>query len=561
MRIPRRRLPEPTHMVVAPQPEAAEAGAIILRAGGNAVDATVAAALVQGIVDPIMCGIGGFAVLQVHQRGHMPVNYEGLGRVPAGATPDMWADRMLGETTDGFGFIVRDFVNEAGAASVMVPGKLAVLSDVHERYGRLPWADVVAPAIDVARGGWLLRPHVVTVFSQDERRYGRMNYGEKLGLSSDGRALYLRPDGSYKQLGERIVNPAFAESLEIIAAEGPSTLYGGSLGAHITGQIAAQGGQMALADLASYRCTVCDPVRIGYRGWGVSMPPPPGGGVFLAQALGLLERLLPEPADLRHNSAEHVRLLAEIMKAAIRDKERLGGDPDVAGDMTGPLLDPDYLRSVADGIRAGERVHVPRLGRQDSAHTTHLSAMDGDGLTVAMTHTLGNPSGFIADGTGFMFNGGMSVFDPRPGGPNSIYPGRRRLTTMAPTLLFDRPLNAPAGADSAGSVAEVEAVGTLGAPGASWIGPALLQVISNILDWGMGTQEAISAPRIVATSDVIDISHRITRAVQAELEADGYSVRRSPLTYAFAGVHGITRFGGRLNGGADPQRDGYAAGV
>ena len=162
-----------------------------------------------------------------------------------------------------------------------------------------------------------------------------------------------------------------------------------------------------------------------------------------------------------------------------------------------------------------------------------------------MTHTLGNPSGFIVKDSGFMLNGAMSLFDPVPGRPNSILPGKRRYSSMAPAIVYD------------GDVP----VCSLGAPGASWIGPAVAQVLINLLDWGMDIQSAISAPRVAATSNAIDISNRIPTRVQRELETMGYEVRRSHLSYAFAGVHGVSMFGGAIQGGADPQRDGYAQGI
>ena len=179
----------------------------------------------------------------------------------------------------------------------------------------------------------------------------------------------------------------------------------------------------------------------------------------------------------------------------------------------------------------------------DARDTTHVSCVDADGMVVSMTHSLGIPSGVIVPGTGFILNGCMSVFDPRPGRAGSIAPGKRRFASMCPTIVYRD--GAP--------------VLTLGAPGGTWITLAVLQVILNVLDWGMGMQEAVSAPRFVATSEVIDISNRIPRTVQAAVEAMGYLVKRSPLSYAFAGVHGISLFDGALEGGADPQRDGMAA--
>ena len=553
---PQRTLPEPAAMIAAPQPEPVDVGATVLRAGGNALDATVAAALVQGVVDPLMCGLGGFALLHLAGPGTDPVVYDGLGRVPGSATPDLWADRVLGETSDGFGFIVRDFVNESGPTSVLVPGTLRTLADAHAAHGRLPWDDLVRPAIALARAGWLVRPHVATVFTQDERRYGRMDFAEKLALTPDGRRLYLRDDGTPKRLGERVVNPELAEVLDVVA-RGPGALYEGDLAGVVADAVARDGGLLTVSDLRSFRTQQCAPMRGDYRGWGVGVPTPPGGGTYLLQALALLERLLPAPPDVAHNDTDHLRLLAEVMKTALRDRDRYAGDPDFPGDPAhaadadeapADLLDPGRLDAFADDIRAGRRVRIERSADGDSRHTTHVSAVDADGMTVALTHTLGNPSGYIPPGTGFMLNGGMSTFDPRLGRANSLAPGKRRLSSMSPTLLFD--------VDDT-----TRPVGTLGAPGASWIGPGLLQVVSNLLDWGMGAQEAVAAPRIAATGDAIDISNRIPASVEDALIADGFEVRRSPLSYAFAGVHAITAFDGRLRGGADPQRDGYAAGV
>ncbi len=227
--------------------------------------------------------------------------------------------------------------------------------------------------------------------------------------------------------------------------------------------VARAGGLLTATDLREYAGILAPPLTGTYRGWEVSVPPPPGGGPFLIEALGLLERLL-RPGQMGHNSAEHVALLAEVMKGALRDKEATGGDPDFADDpVAAAILAPDYLDDLAGQIRAGRRMEIGRLPMFDSRHTTHVSAVDADGLSVALTHTLSNPSGFIPSGTGFMLSGGMSAFDPRPGRVNSIAPGKRRLSSMCPTLLFDPTTGGRPGWHA-------RAVANLGAPGASWIG-------------------------------------------------------------------------------------------
>ncbi len=541
---PARRLPVPNAMIVAPQPEAANAGTEVLANGGNAMDAALACALVQGVVDPIMCGIGGFGIMHVYDPAtKRQTVFTGLGACPLSATPDMWADIYLGETTDGFGFIVKDYLNETGAAAVSTPPILRLFEAAHKGFGRLGWADLFQQAIEVAREGWLVRPHVYTVFMQDETKYGRMTFGKKLSLTGDGRRLYVDIDGQPKRQGARIVNPGLAETLGVIASEGGDALYTGSIATHLIAEIKAHGGLLSRDDLAACQAEIQPPLDVLYRGRRVSTAPTPGGGLYVAQILKVLERF--DLVSLGHNSPEYIRVLAEAMKIAGSDKDRYVADPRFVDVPTERLLSDDYAAACAARIRRGEKTDLTRDSHPESKHTTHVSCIDSNGLIVSMTHTLGNPSGFIADGTGFMMNGAMSTFDPRPGRVHSVAPGKRRHSTMTPTIVFeeDRP------------------VMTLGAPGASWIGPGVLQVMINVLDWGMGMQEAIMAPRAVATSNAIDISNRIPRRTQRQLAELGYEVRRSHLSYAFSGVHGITLWSGALEGGADPQRDGMAVGV
>lgn len=543
-RIPENKLPRAKSMIVAPQPEAVDAGANVLRAGGNALDAAVACALTQGVVDPLMCGLGGFGVLHIYDPAtERHVVFEGLSACPLETREDQWADQYLGDTTDGFGYVVKGFVNEAGAMSVSAPPVLKLMSRAHAEFGKLGWSDLFTDAIAQAEGGWLIRPHVYTVFTQDERKYGRMNYGEKLALTADGRRIYLNTDGGYKKPGSLVLNPDLARTLRTIAAEGAESFYSGEIARRMIDDVRAQGGILSMDDLASVRVTEASPLKIDYRGWEVAVPRPPFGGAFVAQILRTLENF--DLVSMGHNSPEYIRVLSEAMKIALRDREEFVGDPDYMEKPVEDLLAPEYARRCAENIRRGEKADIVRRAVGESKHTTHISAIDERGMVVSFTHTLGNPSGFIVKDAGFMLNGGMSTYDPIPGRRNSMKPGKRRYSTMSPTLVLDAGLP----------------VMTVGAPGASWIGPAVTQVLLNTLDWGMDIQEAISAPRVVSTSNAIDISNRIPHGTQRALEAMGYPVRRSHLSYAFAGVHGITKFAGALRGGADPQRDGYAAGI
>jgi gamma-glutamyltranspeptidase/glutathione hydrolase len=529
-------------MIVAPQPEAVEAGAAVLAAGGNAIDATLACALTQGVVDPLMCGVGGLGVMQVWDRrtGRHEI-IDGLSTAPAAATPDMWARDFEGECADGYGYMVRGAANELGHAAVTTPGILRVFEAAHADYGRLPWADLFTAAITRAREGWAIRPHVYAMFTVDESAYGRRSFADKLAFTPEGTALYME-DGAPKRLGRPVRNPALAATLETIAAGGANAFYTGALAREMADDMAAHGGLMTLADLAGFRPRRHQPMMVPYRGRTIALPPPPAGGIVVAEILRILERF--DLVALGHNSPEYVRVAAEAMKIAGRDKEEHIGDPDFTAPPLDRLLSDAYADECAARIRAGEKTRLSRV-RGDSKDTTTISCWDADGLVVSLTHTLGVPSGVIPPGTGFMLNGAMNWYDPRPGRPGSIAPGKRRFSSMTPTIVLE----------------DGQPVISFGAPGGAWIGVAVAQGLMNLLDWGMGIQAAVSAPRFSATTDAIDISNRIPYRTQAAVESMGYVVKRSPMSYAFAGLHGISCWDGVLEGGADPQRDGYAAGV
>jgi gamma-glutamyltranspeptidase/glutathione hydrolase len=536
-------MPKPAAMIVAPQPEAVEAGSAVLSAGGNAMDAVIACALTQGVVDPMMCGIGGLGVLQAcDPRRGTHVVLDGLSTCPAACREDMWADIFERDCSDGYGYVVRGHVNELGHRAVTTPGILRTLEAAHRALGRTPWAELFVPAIAFAEEGFLIRPHVHTMFTQNERGYGRLDYLDKLAFTADGRRLYLRPDGTPKRPGDRVHNPELGESLRAIARGGAEVFYTGEIARRVVADMERHGGLMAAADLAGFVPQRVDPLSVRYRGFTVALPPPPAGGIIVAEMLRILERF--DLVALGHNTPDYIRVIAEAMKIAGRDKERHIGDPRFMPPPLDRLLSDAYAEECAAAIRRGERTELTRVGA-DAKGTTTVSCVDRDGMVVTLTHTLGLPSGVIPAGTGFMLNGAMNWYDPRPGRAGSIAPGKRRFSTMSPTIVLE----------------ENRAVATLGAPGGAWIPIAILQVLVNLLDFGMGIQEAVMAARVSATSDAIDVSNRITRPTQRALEAMGYEVRRSPLSYAFAGVHGITMFDGALEGGADPQRDGYAAGV
>lgn len=540
---PARRLPTPRAMIVAPQPEAVEVGADVLRRGGNAVDAVLACAFTQGVVDPAMCGIGGIGTMHVHDpRSGRSVVYNGLSTCPAATTPDMWASEFVRECSDGYGFVLKGAQNEIGHKAVAVPGVLRVFEAAHKAHASRPWKDLFDPAIAVAEEGWAIRPHVSTMFTMDETAYGRRNMADKLALTPDGRRLYLGADGQPKRIGAPVRNPDLAASLRIVAEGGAEAFYSGELGKKIVADMRVNGGLITADDLTGYRLRTGGPVMIRFRGYDVALTDPPTGGVVIGLMLRILERF--DLAALGHNTPEYIRIVAEAMKIAGLDRDRHIGDPEFVSPPVDRLLSDAYADDCASRIKRGEKASLVLAGA-DSKNTTHVSCIDRDGLTVSLTHTLGVPSGVIPPGTGFMLNGAMNWYAPRPGRALSLAPGKRRYSSMSPTIVLK----------------DGKPVLSIGAPGGAWITVAVLQVLLNIFEFGMGVQEAVSAPRFSATSNTIDISNRIPRATEKALQAIGYPVKRSPVSYAFAGVHAVACFDGILEGGSDPQRDGYAAAV
>src|SRR5262245_18383763 len=288
---PQRRVPTPAAMIVAPQPEAVEAGSAVLAAGGNAMDAVLACALTQGVVDPLMCGIGGLGLLQAFdpRRGAHFV-LEGLSTCPAACREDMWADAFEGECSDGYGYVVRDHANEIGHRAVTTPGILRTLEAAHRALGRLSWAELFEPAIACAQEGYAVRPHVYTMFTQSERAYGRVDYVYKLRFTADGRRLYLRPDGTPTRPGDCVVNPELGATLRAIARCGVDVFYTGEIARRIVDDMERHGGLLGAADLQSFAPQRLDPLSVRYRGFTVALPPPPGGGIMVAEMLRILER-------------------------------------------------------------------------------------------------------------------------------------------------------------------------------------------------------------------------------------------------------------------------------
>lgn len=529
-------------MIVAAQPEAAEAGARVLMRGGNAVDAAMTAALVQGVVDPQMTGIAGFGSCQIFMPGkgvHTCIDFH--GKTPLAATPEMWLDRLEAETRDGFGFVLRGQVNDLGYQAITTPGSLMAYGEAVAEFGTFDWADICAPAIDWARNGFAIRPHVHAWWTTGAT-LGRVDVMERLGLTESGRAQYFRADGTLKRMGDWISNPDLADTLTRIAKHGYEVFYTGEIAEEIAADMAANGGLMSLADLQSYRTTRNDPLQSGYRGLEIATNHPPGGGIMLLEMLNVLEQF--DLTALGHNSTEYVRIVCEAMRAATADKEAHVGDPSFVDVPIERLTSKAYAAGIAERIKRGDRMQVERFTPEPN-DTTHVVVVDAQGNCVTMTHSLGMPSGVITPGLGFMYNGCMGVFDPRPGRAGSIAPGKSRFSSLCPTIVFE------------GGTPKI----VLGAPGGTQIAMGVLQTLLNMIDFGMPVLEAVSAPRFSATSNAIDITNRIPEYTVEPLREAGYEVIRSPLSFGIAAVHAIERTPAGLRGAADPGHDGVALGV
>lgn len=528
-------------MVSAPQPEAVEAGVEVLKRGGNAVDAAIATALTQTAVDPFMCGIAGFGSMHLHLPGrgvHQCIDFH--ARAPRAVTPDMWADKLIAECEDGFGFILEGRINEVGYQAIATPESLAAYADALARYGTKPLSELIAPAIALCEDGYMVRPEMYRFWTQVEPA-GRVAHTEYLRGSPATARTWLTEEGSPRAPGDIVRNPDMARTYRRIAEHGPEEFYRGGIADEIVADMKSNGGLLSAEDLAACGPEDTAPLWTEYRGHRVASNPPPGGGVMVLQMLNILENF--DLARMGHNSPDYIRTVAEAMKIATVDKDAHVGDPRFVDVPLDRLLSKSYAAECADRIARGEKTHVPRLAKgADQKETTHLCVVDAQGDCVSMTHSLGMPSGVTTDGLGFIYNGCMGVFDPRPGRTGSLAPGKSRFSSVAPTIVFkdDRPAL------------------LIGAPGGTYIAMGVLQGILNVIDFGMSAADAVSAPRFSATSDIIEIVNRIPRSVQATLEAEGYVLRRYPMSFHFAGVHAIRLTEAGLDGGADPGRDGMA---
>lgn len=534
-RVPCEKLPVSATrgVVVTNHPLASAAGVEMLAAGGNAVDAAVASLFALTVVEPMMVGIfgGGMAHIRMSDGRHLVL--DGLSAAPRTARPDMFRP-LSGQPPESFETEGR--ANLFGPLAVATPGSLRGWCDALARFGRLPLADVMEPAIRHARGGFAVTPYLAGCIAEAAH-----------DLAADAEiARLLMPGGSPAPAGHRLVMSDYAETLATVAAEGPQALYGGGLGRHAVEQIARAGGMVDLDDLATVRSIERQPVHGTYRGHDIYGPPPPSaGGVHVIQMLNILEGY--DIGRMGFGSADALHLLGEVLKIAFADRAAATADPAFVDVPVARLVSKAYADDRRERIDTGvTRAWGPGVAAAESPNTTHVTVADADGNIVASTQTINSLFGarFMIPGTGIIPNNYMSLFDPRPGKALSIAPGKRVTTSMAPTIVLR----------------EGKPAFALGLPGGLRIFGSAMQAIVNLIDHGMSLQEAVEAPRLWTQGRDLEVEGAFPERSLQELVARGWPLL--PVPHVGGGMAAIGfDADGTATGAACWRADGVAIGL
>jgi gamma-glutamyltranspeptidase/glutathione hydrolase len=507
------------------------AGAEMLLAGGNAIDAAIATAAALNVVEPYMSGIGGVGVMVLHLAAGERHVLNFVGRVPAAADPDRATKADL----------------TGGPRACLVPGNLGGWLAAHERHGRMARADVLAPAVRLARDGFPLT-------WKNSDFIGRAS--TTLAYSEEAARLYR---GGRVRAGETLQQAELAETLRQISEDGADVLYRGPIGRAVCRAVQAAGGWLSEEDLAAFAPEWLRPITMPFCGYEIATVPPPFVAFQSLQTLAILEH--DDVERWGHNSADYAHHFIEAVKLASADRIAYAWTPEVpiAG-----VISKAYARTQRariDGARAGvsegERWSAERLPDQilpghpadfNKEHTTHFACADASGNVVTVTQTLGSPfgSGFAVPGTGIVLNNLLDWQDVDAASPNRLTPGRRVGTNMAPMQIAR---------DGAFCM-------SIGTPGSFGILQTTPQMIFNALRFGMNIQEAIEAPRVRVYRDrLVDVEARVPAEVRDELARRGHRVNVvDDWSWIVGGGQGIIRDpeSGALQGGADPRRDGYA---
>lgn len=506
-------------MVAAMQPLAAEAGAEMLRRGGNAIDAAVATAFAVGVVEPFMSGLGGiaFMVYRNNATGET-ICLDGSTVLPAAVRPELFpllgADRRAGM----YGWrAVEGDANNTGWLAPGVPGTPALLGEAHRRFGKLSWRETLEPAIALASGGFALNYYVAMMFAKNH---------DLLARFPDSRRTFIKPNGAPYGAGDHFTQPQLATTLRLIAQEGADTIYRGTVARQIAEAMQAGSGLITEADLATHQTVERAPYRSPYRDVELLGQLESSGCPTVMETLNILAGI-----DLGQHGAGSLtatHYVAEALRRAIVDRLRHLGDPALVPTPLRGVVAPDY---GAQRLATIDRDHATpdasagdpwpfepegvvgtavRGGAGDDGHTTHISAIDRDRNMVSLTSTLGGlfGSGVVVGETGILLNNAVTWFDPEPGSATSIGPGKRVMSAASPLLLLrgGRPYAA------------------VGSPGGRRVMSAVAQLVVNLVDFGLGMQASISAPRVHCEGPDTEVSLRFPAAVRDGLRHLGHRV-------------------------------------
>ncbi len=494
-------------MAVTNHPLASAAAIEMLAAGGNAIDAAVAALFTLTVVEPMMVGILGGGVALIRLADGTTTTIDGLSTAPMACRPDSytpvsdaWPDYM---ETEGRR-------NAVGPAAIAVPGTLKAWCEALARFGRLPLDAVMEPAIRHAARGFAVTPYLATCIAE---------MAPDLSRDAAIAARFL-PGGSPLEAGERLVQGDYADTLRAIAQAGPGAVYGGSLGRHIADELAKAGSFVRLADLERYATIERAPIRGSYRGVELIGPAPPAsGGVQIVQMLNILEGF--DIGAAGFGTVEATHLILEALKIAGADRRAAIADPAFIRVPVERLTSKAYAAERRAGIdptragsyKAGAGIETMPVGSNESANTTHVTVADGDGNVITSTQTINSLFGarLIIPGTGIIPNNYMYLFDPHPGHALSLAPGKR-ITSGISALIGCR---------------DGRPIFALGLPGAHRIPSGALQAAINLIDHGMTLQEAVEAPRVFSWGQESEIETGIAEDVRAQLAAMGHPVLAS----------------------------------
>lgn len=531
-------------MVASQERLASKIGVEILQTGGNAVDAAVAVGFALAVTLPRAGNLGGGGFMLVHlaaTRTTTAIDYRETA--PADTPPDVFLDEA--------GRYSPEKAQSSGLA-VGVPGTVAGLARAHARYGsgRFTLAQLIAPAIALAREGIVVEEDLADSLPQAERRLGRW---------PSTRAVFFRPDGKALQRGDRLVQTDLANALQRIADLGPRGFYEGETAARLIATVAGAGGRMTLDDLRGYAVVEREPVRGRFRGREIlSMPPPSSGGVHIVQLLNVLE---PFPlTDWGRDSARTLHVMAEAMKYAYADRSEHLGDPDFVSVPVRWLTSPAYAAHIRARIAldAATPSHAIKPGAPtavgESDQTTHFSVVDKDGNAVSNTYTLNFSYGLglVAEGAGFLLNnelddfaaarGAANAYGMLGGAANAPGPGKRPLSSMSPTIVLD----------------DTGVALVTGSPGGSRIITIVLQALLDMIEHGMNPAESAFAPRVHHqwSPDELRVERGLSPDTIRLLEGKGHTVRVQP---TIGSIQTIQRAGGWLYGASDTRQRGGAA--